>query len=69
MGAFTGGYFIGHDHLASFPTLGGLLDRLFNAAYFSVVTFTTLGYGDIFPALTCGKRLASHARVNSVKNL
>jgi hypothetical protein len=45
---FTTVYFTGHDHLTNFPT-SDWFDRLFNSAYFSVVTFTTLGYGDIYP--------------------
>jgi hypothetical protein len=47
--AFTAAYFVGHEHLANFPKSGNAFDCLFNAAYFSIVTFTTLGYGDILP--------------------
>jgi voltage-gated potassium channel Kch len=31
---------------------------LFDALYFSTMTFTTLGYGDFQPATTAGKLLA-----------
>ena len=59
MGLFTGVYFVGQDHLRNFPTSGAMLDRLFNSAYFSVVTFTTLGYGDILPASNVMKAICA----------
>ncbi len=40
------------------PTIGGVLSFL-NALYFSVVTFTGLGYGDMQPATGISKTLAS----------
>jgi Ion channel len=46
IGGFAVAYFVGHDRLVHFPDSA----RVLNAVYFSVVTFTTLGYGDILPA-------------------
>ena len=48
--AFTAVYFMHPNHLTHFPLSGNIIDRLLNSAYFSIVTFTTLGYGDILPA-------------------
>ncbi|MDX1744530.1 MAG: pentapeptide repeat-containing protein [Halobacteriales archaeon] len=47
----------------SFSDLEGTPDRIgvviFNTVYFSVVTFTTLGYGDIYPVGPVAKYLAT----------
>lgn len=42
------------------PTVGGL-DRFITALYFSMVTFTSLGYGDVRPAPWCLPRVLAGA--------
>ena len=39
-------------------TPSGIAPRFFDALYFSVVTFTTLGYGDVLPVSVLAKSLA-----------
>lgn len=39
------------------PTIGSL-DNMFNAIWLTIVTITSVGYGDIFPHTNAGKVLA-----------
>jgi len=48
-----------NNSIISFSTQGSLnLEMIFDVIYFSVITFTTLGYGDFHPAGLGGKSLA-----------